>query len=127
MSNIPTALDPIGPLQLKVMHYLWKVNSSTVQEVMDVLNAQIGTGKPLAYTTYLTVMRNLRRRGLLDQRKTETKKNQFVTLVDEQTYKSHVLRQMLVDYCNNDPARLHHFLGESAPITSASPTPAVAA
>lgn len=105
----PSPTDLIGPLQLRVMHHLWKVNAATVQETMDVVNAALGE-KPLAYTTYLTVMRNLAKRGLLDQRKTATKRHQFVVLIDEETYKSTVLRQIFADYCGNDRALLDRYL-----------------
>ncbi len=105
----PTAFDLIGPLQLRVMNHLWKVNAATVQEAMDAVNGA-STEKPLAYTTFLTVMRNLAKRGLLDQRKTATKRHQFVVLVDEETYKSNVVRQIFGDYCNNDRGTLDRYL-----------------
>jgi len=105
----PTAFDLIGPLQLRVMNHLWKVNAATVQEAMDAVNGA-STEKALAYTTFLTVMRNLAKRGLLDQRKTATKRHQFVVLVDEETYKSNVVRQIFGDYCNNDRATLDRYL-----------------
>ena len=103
-----TLSDPIGPLQLRVMNHLWKVQSATVQDVTDVVNAQYGTN--LAYTTFLTVMRNLAKRKMLDQRKTATKRHAFSVLVDEDTYKAAVMRAMYRDYCNDDPARLKKYL-----------------
>ena len=107
----PTSpFDPIGPLQLRVMNHLWKVNAATVQDVMTAVNGQ-PDAKPLAYTTFLTVMRNLAKRRLLDQRKTATKRHQFVVLVDEESYKSGVVRQIYKDYCNNSAENLHRFLG----------------
>ena len=109
----PTAFDLIGPLQLRVMNHLWKVNAATVQEAMDAVNGA-SAEKPLAYTTFLTVMRNLAKRGLLDQRKTATKRHQFVVLVDEESYKSGVVRQIYKDYCNNDADILSRYLGLQA-------------
>jgi predicted transcriptional regulator len=107
----PTSpFDPIGPLQLRVMNHLWKVNAATVQDVMNAVNGQ-ADAKPLAYTTFLTVMRNLAKRRLLDQRKTATKRHQFVVLVDEESYKAGVVRQIYKDYCNNDADTLLRFLG----------------
>jgi predicted transcriptional regulator len=120
MTTAPTAFDPIGPLQLKVMHYMWKIGASSVHEVEQTLHLHGEGGKPLAYTTYLTVMRNLVKRGLLDQRKTSSKHHQFVVLVDELSYKSAVLRQVMNDYCDNDPAILHRYLGEPRTSTSSA-------
>ena len=109
-SAVPTQLDLIGPLQLRVMNHLWRVGSGTVQEVMNALNAGPGA-KPLAYTTFLTVMRNLAKRKLLDQRKTATKRHQFVCAIGEEEYKSAVVKGFFRDYCNNDADMLHRFLG----------------
>ncbi len=108
----PSVADLIGPLQLRVMNHLWKVNAATVQEAMDAVNAAGAAKgeKPLAYTTFLTVMRNLAKRGLLDQRKTATKRHQFVVVIDEETYKSGVLKQIYADYCQNDRATLDRYL-----------------
>lgn len=110
MATTISPFDPIGPLQLRVMNHLWKVNAATVQEVMNAVNGQ-PDAKALAYTTFLTVMRNLAKRRLLDQRKTATKRHQFVVLVDEESYKSGVVRQIYKDYCDNDADRLLRFLG----------------
>jgi predicted transcriptional regulator len=111
---VPVPLtDPVGPLQLRVMNHLWKVGSATVQETMDATNAA-APSKPLAYTTFLTVMRNLAKRGLLDQRKTATKRHQFTVLVDEVTYKSGVIQRLVADYCGNDRATLDRYLNYTA-------------
>jgi predicted transcriptional regulator len=54
----------LGPLQLRVMPILWR-KPATVHEIHDELNAQRGAPK-LAYTTVLTVVRNLRARGFVE-------------------------------------------------------------
>jgi predicted transcriptional regulator len=113
-----TPFDPIGPLQLRVMNHLWKVGSATVQEVMNALNA-LTPAKPLAYTTYLTVMRNLAKRKLLDQRKTATKRHQFVCAIAEDDYKAAVVKQVFRDYCDNDLVRLNRLLGQPGATTAA--------
>lgn len=46
-------LTPLGERELDVMAVLWELGSGTVTEVLDHL------GVPLAYTTVLTVLRNL--------------------------------------------------------------------
>ncbi len=113
MPSPSSPFDPIGPLQLRVMNHLWKVNAGTVQEVMNAVNGQPDC-RPLAYTTFLTVMRNLAKRRLLDQRKTATKRHQFVVLVDEESYKAGVVRQIYKDYCNNDADTLIRYLALQA-------------
>ncbi|MCW3100527.1 MAG: blaI 1 [Chthonomonadaceae bacterium] len=51
----------LGELQLAVLNVLWTCGQATVREVLDRLP---GDRRP-AYTTVLTVLRNLERRGLV--------------------------------------------------------------
>ncbi len=75
-------VEQVGPLQLRVLHYIWKHGPSTVQTVMSALNGESGS-RPLAYTTFLTVMRNLARRNLLEQKKTTQRSHLFSPAVGE--------------------------------------------
>ena len=52
-------MELIGPLQVRVMHHIWSHGPSTVHDVHDALMSD-PLAKRLAYTTVLTVMRNLR-------------------------------------------------------------------
>ena len=49
------------------MEAVWEVGEASVREVMDALNA--GAEKERAYTTYMTIMARLDRKGLLDRRR----------------------------------------------------------
>jgi BlaI family penicillinase repressor len=88
-------MEAIGPLQVRVMHYIWKHGPSTVHDVHSALNGQT-TGKQLAYTTILTVMRNLARRKFLNQ-VADGRAHRFSPLIDERTYKLGIVRQMRKD------------------------------
>jgi predicted transcriptional regulator len=85
-------MDAIGPLQVRVMHYIWKHGPSTVHDVHGALNAD-ASGKQLAYTTILTVMRNLARRKFLSQ-SADGRAHRFSPLIDERTYKLGIVRQI---------------------------------
>src|SRR5438477_9143300 len=50
---------PLGERELDVMALLWELGSGTVAEVRDRLP------DPLAYTTVLTVLRNLEAKGMI--------------------------------------------------------------
>jgi predicted transcriptional regulator len=64
------SFEPVGYLQIRVMRFIWKTGRDvSVHEVHDALNAEPGA-KKLAYTTVLTVMRNLVRRHYLSQKAT---------------------------------------------------------
>lgn len=93
-------MEAIGPLQLRVMRYIWDSGPSTVHQVHEHLNGQAGSTQ-LAYTTILTVMRNLSRRSILDQRP-NGRSHIFAALVSEDEYKQAMLRQMADDLFNGD-------------------------
>lgn len=49
------------------MEELWSAGEATVRAVMDALNPR--AAKPRAYTTYMTIMARLHRKGLLHRRR----------------------------------------------------------
>ncbi|WP_335342416.1 BlaI/MecI/CopY family transcriptional regulator [Polycladomyces zharkentensis] len=52
-----------GPLETRVMEVLWNKQSATVQEIVEELNDE----KNYAYTTILTILTRLTRKGMLDR------------------------------------------------------------
>lgn len=110
-------MEAIGPLQLRVMHYIWKHGPSTVHAVHDALNGEPGAVK-LAYTTILTVMRNLARRKILNQ-KASGRSHVFEPLIDEDTYKLGILRQVRKDLFAGDVKRLLNYLSRDEEIETA--------
>ena len=57
----------VGPLQIRILEIMWKENAPmTVHQVHRTLNSL--TERQLAYTTVLTVMRNLANRAFLFQK-----------------------------------------------------------
>jgi predicted transcriptional regulator len=61
------ALPALHELEAEVMEQLWSQGEATVRTVMDALNKR--PGKPRAYTTYMTVMARLHKKGVLDRRR----------------------------------------------------------
>jgi predicted transcriptional regulator len=57
--------DSLGPLEISVMEVLWASGESTVHDVMPKLS------RPLAYTTVMTTLDRLFKKGLLDRRKSD--------------------------------------------------------
>ena len=53
----------LGPLEVLVMETLWRRGESNVRDVADCLE------RPLAYTTVMTTLDRLYKKGLLDRRK----------------------------------------------------------
>lgn len=74
-------MSELGPLQREIMETMWQMRRSTVQDVLDKVNARraraagahdaAGVRKtdPLAYTTVMTVMTQLWEKKLLTRRK----------------------------------------------------------
>lgn len=58
---------PLHELESEAMEQMWRLGEATVREVLDGLNA--GPRKPRAYTTVMTVMARLDRKGLLTRRR----------------------------------------------------------
>jgi len=55
----------LGPLEVAVLEILWGRSESNVRDVVDRL------GRPLAYTTVMTTMDRLFKKGVLNRRKFE--------------------------------------------------------
>jgi predicted transcriptional regulator len=55
-------------LEAEIMDEVWRHDEITVKQVMEALNRR--AKPPRAYTTYMTVMRRLNDKGLLDRRRT---------------------------------------------------------
>ncbi|HEX3132290.1 MAG TPA: BlaI/MecI/CopY family transcriptional regulator [Planctomycetota bacterium] len=109
-------METIGPLQLRVMHFLWAQGPATVNTVQEHINKNAGN-RPLAYTTILTVMRNLARRGFLSQTP-QRRSHLFAPLIDERSYKLGMLRQMRHDLFSGRAEGLLSYLVQDEEIDS---------
>ena len=58
---------PLHELEAEVMDEVWAKGEATVRTVMQALNAR--TCKERAYTTYMTIMARLHKKGLLVRRR----------------------------------------------------------
>lgn len=88
-------MDALGPLQLRVLRLMWRRGPATVHAVHALMNREDGqaTAAPLAYTTVLSVMRNLARRGFLSLAPAG-RSRLFTALIGEESFKLAVLRQV---------------------------------
>ena len=58
---IQNKLAKLGRIELEIMHVVWDKGIATVQEVKDALSVT----HPAAYSTFLTMMRTLEKKGIL--------------------------------------------------------------
>jgi predicted transcriptional regulator len=73
----------VHELEGEVMEYLWETGESPVRTVMEALNDQPGPDR--AYTTYMTIMARLHRKGLLARRR-EGKTDYYVPKYTRERY-----------------------------------------
>lgn len=100
-------MEAVGPLQIRVLHHLWTEGPSTVADVHVVLNEHSGRtgGRQLAYTTVLTVMRNLVRRKILSQTPVG-RAHRFSPLIEKAAYQHAILNQTRSDLFAGDTRAL---------------------
>lgn len=79
-----TAAPPsLHDLEAEVMQEIWRQGEATVRAVMDALNAR--APKERAYTTYMTVLARLDRKGLLARRR-ERGADVYSPVMDRDSY-----------------------------------------
>ena len=100
-------MPTLGDLEVQVMQCIWaRRKPVTVRDVLDDLRK----GRPLAYTTVMTVMDNLRKKGWL-QRHQAGRAYRYEPLVSAEEYSATLMRQALAASTDR-PAVLMHFIQE---------------
>jgi predicted transcriptional regulator len=97
----------LGDLETRVMRSIWaRPEPVTVRDVLGDLQQE----RPIAYTTVMTVMDNLRKKGWL-RRQAEGRAYRYEPLVSAEEYSAGLMRQALAA-SSDRPAVLMHFIGE---------------
>ena len=96
----------LGDRELEVMTWLWANGSGTVSEVKD------GLADPLAYTTVLTILRNLEAKGFL-RRAEEGRAHRYFPRVQQRAARKRALRRLIDTLFLGSPeALLTHLVDE---------------
>ena len=82
-SPAPVVPPPLHELESEVMEQLWRSGEASVRSVMEALNQ--GTKKERAYTTYMTIMARLHKKGLLVRRR-EGKTDYYTPAYEREQY-----------------------------------------
>ena len=97
----------LGDLEARVMRRIWaRREPVTVRDVLGDLQRE----RPIAYTTVMTVMDNLRKKGWL-RRQAEGRAYRYAPLVSAEEYSTGLMRQALAA-SSDRPAVLMHFIEE---------------
>ena len=67
MTPKPTPPPALHELEAEVMDAVWDLGEASVRQVMDALNP--AAANPRAYTTYMTILRRLHAKGVLNRRR----------------------------------------------------------
>ena len=90
--------EPVPPalheLETEVMEELWRSGEAPVRAVMDALNRR--ASKKRAYTTYMTIMARLHKKGMLVRRR-EGKTDFYVPSHDREEYQALRARAQVED------------------------------
>ncbi|HYV97459.1 MAG TPA: BlaI/MecI/CopY family transcriptional regulator [Gemmatimonadaceae bacterium] len=100
----------LGDRELDVMGVLWELGSGTVAEVRDRLPAD------LAYTTVLTILRNLEEKGFVAH-EAEGRAHRYIPRVAQQAARRSVLARLVDKLFHGSPAQLMAHLVEEHDIT----------
>ena len=99
--------EPLGQLQLQVMEIVWRLGRATVAEVHEVLAGS----RKLAYTTVLTTMRALERRGVVRHEQVG-KAYVYEPLVSRENYAASSVHRLVDDLFDGSREKLLcHLLG----------------
>ncbi len=100
-------MPALGNLEAQVMHRIWaRREPVTVRDILGDLQQE----RPVAYTTVMTVMDNLRKKGWL-RRQAEGRAYRYTPLVSGEEYSAGIMREALAASADR-PAVLMHFIGE---------------
>jgi predicted transcriptional regulator len=100
-----------GDRELDVMGVLWETGSATVTEVRDRLPAD------LAYTTVLTILRNLEAKGFV-RHEGEGKAHRYFPLVARKTAGRSAVARLIDKMFGGDPAMLVSHLVSDHPLSA---------
>ena len=113
---MPPRLNELGELQIAVLNVLWSAGAATVHEVCGRL---VGERRP-AYTTVLTVLRNLEKRGIVAHESPDGQR-QFIyrPLVSAHDARGDILQDVLQRLFAGSPVSLVRHLLETEGFTIA--------
>lgn len=106
-------LSELGELQWAVLFALWKLGGGTVHEVRAALPSE----RSLAYTTILTVLRNLEKRELITHDALDgSRMFRYRPLLSPQEAREEMVTQLIARQFENSPAALLRHLLADAPL-----------
>ena len=110
------AVLDLAPLELDCMNTLWPVGEGTVRDIRD----RLAERRPRAYTTIMTIMDRLARKGIVERRKVGRAYVYRPNLTAEDA-RSQALSQVIENFFGGSKESLLHHLHTTA--AAAAPAP----
>ncbi len=95
----------LPPLELKCMQALWALGEGSVHEI----RSRLVTERPLAYTTIMTVMDRLARKGIVGRKKLG-RAHRYRPLFAEDSVRAHAVDRLVKNFFRGSRERLKQFL-----------------
>ena len=115
MSKTPRDVPP--PLELACLKALWSLQEGKVKAVQEV----VARSRPLAYTTIMTVLDRLVRKGKLNRRKVG-RAFVYAPEASRDSMRRAALRELIEGYFDGSEAELLEFLRPAAATTAPAPS-----
>jgi len=106
---VPRERELPPPLEMACLNALWQLGEGNVEDVRKIISPE----KPLAYTTVLTLLDRLSRRGAVSRRK-EGRGFRYKPIADRDKLRGFALHQLLDHHFGGDVAQLQEFLRSAA-------------
>lgn len=94
--RMPTSLPTLGPLETRLMDELWQSSPATVREVADRLDSD------LAYTTLMTTLDRLFKKGLLTRTKLAAA-FVYAPALSRSEYQQHIVERSMAPFLQESP------------------------
>ncbi len=88
---------PFGDLEEKVMEVLWKIGSGTVSQISEALNEEF------AYTTVMTVLDRLYKKGFLKREK-EGKGYRYYPVITKEEFERQIAKKVVKELTKENPS-----------------------
>jgi BlaI family transcriptional regulator, penicillinase repressor len=105
----------LSPLELECMNRLWPMQRGTVRQIRDRLAEKM----PRAYTTIMTIMDRLARKGIVTRQKVGRAYVYEASLTEKEA-RAHAVEQIIDGFFGGSRDALAKHLGESRPQAAAS-------
>ena len=106
------------PLELECLKALWRLGDGSVKDVREVITEN----RNLAYTTVMTVLERLARRGAVQRRKAG-RAFVYSALLDKEQARQLALKEMLDTYFGGSLDALREYVGTHREALSEPPPP----